>query len=175
MTKVYLSAAGHFEDQGAIPAARRAARDAADLALETGDLTQLAQAAEQMATLAYREHDFEAVLEAGGKAAEIHAAQGDDAPPWLLNTIATALMHLDRDDEAVSTYEKALKACDDGDLRAALLMNLAGCERKRGQFDTAVALVNQARRHLTDEAIAKNTTTLGSRLTTPRRGMTSRV
>lgn len=152
LTNVYLSAAGHFEDQGAIPAARRAARDAADLALETGDLAHLAQAAEQIATLAYREHDFDAVIEAGGKAAEIHAALGDDAPPWLLNTIATALMHLDRDDEAVATYEKALMACDGEDLRAALLMNLAACERKRGHFDIALALVDQARRHLTDEA-----------------------
>lgn len=125
LAQVYLSAADLFEDHGALKASTRVLRDAEALAKETGSLSLLANCYERLATVAYREHAFDDVLTLGETAADVHKEMGAMPPPQLMNTIATALMQLDRDLEAASMYESAIVLATDNTTLTGLWMNLA--------------------------------------------------
>lgn len=152
LASVYLGAADLFEDHGAIAQAVRALRDAETAARETGSLAILATCYQKLASIAYREKLFEEVLEIGETATAVHSEMGEPPPPWLMNTIATALMHLDRDAEATALYEEEIAGADDPRVLAGLWMNLAAARRKAGDLAGAEEAIVRARSMVDEDA-----------------------
>jgi tetratricopeptide (TPR) repeat protein len=149
LAKVYLG--DLFEDHGALTASTRLLRDAETLAREIGSLSLLAGCYERLASVAYRERTFDDVLTLGETAAEVHREMGAVPPPWLMNTMATALMHLDRDFEAASMYESAILLATEKAILTGLWMNLAAARRKLRDLSGAENAIGKARELVNEE------------------------
>lgn len=145
LAKVYLGAAARFEDHGALAASIRALRDAETIAREVGSLPLLAKCYEGLASVAYREHAFSDVLTLGETAADVHREMRAVPPSWLMNTMATALMQLDRELEAVLMYENAILVTSEKAILAVLWMNLAAARRKLHDLPSAENAIGKAR------------------------------
>lgn len=147
LAKALLTASAIFEDQGALDTAQRALSDAREVAETQQSFALLAEILEREATITYRRHQFEEAMTTAQTAWDLRAAQGQAPSAPLANTIATSLMHLDRDAEAIPVYEDALALLrpDEHALRSVVLMNLAACRRKMGRLAEAQQAIDQAR------------------------------
>lgn len=142
-----LTASAIFEDQDALSAAQRALSDAREVAETQKSFDLLAKILERKAAIEYRSHQFKPAIAAAQAARDLRALQGQPPSASLANIVATSLMNLDRDAEALPVYEDALALLGPVEhaFRSVLLTNLAACRRKAGELTEAQRAIDQAR------------------------------